>query len=142
MDPICKKCLNRRKVLASLAVPALVVTGALAQKRDSAEGSVQAALRSSHKWLFAHTSRLPLDPLEAWNQWPATVEMEGARVRLNVFQAFKDVTLTLILKVQDDGFTFEWPGHADFFMRLDTADVNAPFKGRTGDMTIWLLRTK
>lgn len=34
----------------------------------------------------------------AWNQWPATVEMEGDRVRLNVFQAFKDVTLSLIMK--------------------------------------------
>lgn len=142
MDPICKECWNRRMVLALLAVPASAVTAALAQPRASAEGPVRAALRAHPKWLFAHTSRLPLDPIETWNQWPATVVMEGGRVRLDVFQAFKEVTLTFILEVQGDGFAFHWLGHADFFLRLDAADADAPFKGRTGDMTIWLLRTK
>lgn len=86
-------------------VVAFGITGAIDAQtlsKASAEGSVQQVLRSQQKWIFAYTGRLPVDPLDAWNQQPATVYI--------------------------------------FFMRLD--EKEAPFKGRTGDMTIWLLRTQ
>ena len=113
-----------------------------AQQPVSAEGAVQGVLRSTQKWLFAHTSRLPLDPLEIWNQWPATVDIDGDHVRLNVLRPYRDMPSVFALQVQAAGFTFDWPGHAEFFMRLDATDANAPFKGRTRNMTIWLLRTQ
>jgi len=112
-----------------------------AQQSLSAIGSTQAVLHSQQTWLFAHTSQFPLGPLESWNQWPATVDTDGDRVTLNVINPFSS-TYVFALQVQADGFGFNWPGHAEFFMRLEATDANAPFKGRTGNMTIWLLRTQ
>lgn len=129
---------------AGLAI-ALGVTGAAgAQTLPQAlpEGSVQQILRSQQKWIFAYTGRLPLDPLDAWNQQPATVQTDGERLILSVAPPYKDIRSFFPLQVHADGFTFDWPGHAKFFMRLDEKEASAPFKGRTGDMTIWLLRTQ
>ena len=128
-------------VFAVLLVLALAVGSVRAQQPLSAMGSAQATLHSQQKWLFAHTSLLPLGPLESWNQWPATVDTDGDRLTLNVINPI-GTTYAFALQVQADGFGFDWPGHAAFFMRLQATDANAPFKGQTGNMTIWLLRTQ
>ena len=125
----------RRRML--LAGATLSVSG-FAQSPQPAEGPVQALLRSHKKWLFAHTSRQPLDPLEVWNQYPAAFDMDGDRVRLTIVPTFHDGA-TFSLDIQAGGFTLDWTGHGVFFMRLDTADPKAPFKGQAGVMTLWLL---
>lgn len=134
-----------RSFIRAALVVALGITGAAGAQtlpQASPEGSVQQTLRSQQKWIFAYTGRLPLDPLEAWNQQPATVHMDGDRVILSVAPPYRDTKSVFPLQVQADGFSFDWPGQAKFFMRLDEKEPNAPFKGRTGDTTVWLLRTQ
>lgn len=141
MKPICNSHFLSRRMLLLVVVALTSAIGSVrAQQPVSNVSSVQTILHSQQKWLFAHTSRLPLDPLESWNQWPATVDMDGDRVRLNVIRPWGAASV-FTLQVQAAGFTFDWLGHAEFFMRFDATDANAPFKGRSGNMTIWLLRT-
>jgi hypothetical protein len=143
MPPICNKySLSRRAVLVLFFMLTSVTESARSQQTLPNESSVEAVLRSQEKWIFAYTNRRPLDPLESWNQHPATIDRDGEGFRLKVLTPYTGATSIYPLQLQAGGFSFQREGVGEYFMRLEAAAVNAPFKGEVGDRTIWLLRAK
>ena len=143
MPPICDNySLSRRALLALFPTLVLVTASVRSQQIASIESSVESVLRSQEKWLFAYTNRRPLDPLESWNQHPATVDRDGESLKLRVLTPYTGATSVYPLQLRAGGFTFEREGVGEYFMRLDAADANAPFKGEVGERTIWLLRSR
>ena len=132
---------SRRRFLL-LALVTSLVGSSRAQQPVSTERLVRDLLQTHHKWVFAYTVRLPLDPLEIWDQNPATISRDGDGLSLKILSSHTGYISTHPLMIRPDGFAFELTGYGQVFMRLDSVDSKAPFKGQVGDKTYWLLRAQ